>query len=168
MPAIIWGSSRGDGHTRRLVDFLQSCTSAEVFDLNDYEMSYYDYAHRNRDDDFRPLMERLVAHRCWVFATPVYWYTMSAVMKTFFDRLTDLLDIYPDLRARVVGIRMGLVMCSSDAELIPGFPYPFQATADYLDMVYLHEVHGWIENDRVPLSVQEQLRHLGARMLTKA
>ncbi|MEK7257734.1 MAG: NAD(P)H-dependent oxidoreductase, partial [Bacteroidota bacterium] len=58
---IIFGSSRSDGNTRKIVDFLVSHAQFDLIDLNDYAISYYDYQHKNSADDFIPLMEKITS-----------------------------------------------------------------------------------------------------------
>ena len=41
------------------------------------------------DDDFLGVAEAMVDAEAILFATPVYWYSMSGRLKRFFDRLTD-------------------------------------------------------------------------------
>ena len=89
---IILGSARNDGNTRRVVDYALHTGKYELIDLMDYKIGYFDYDNNHRDDDFIPLVKRVVSdYQSIIFATPVYWYSMSAVMKTFFDRISDLL-----------------------------------------------------------------------------
>jgi len=94
---IILGSSRRDGETKKVIDELVNLTHWDVIDLNDYNFSYYDYEHKNIDDDYIRLMRRILEYDLLVFATPVYWYAMSGIMKVFFDRVTDLLDFEKEL-----------------------------------------------------------------------
>ena len=111
--AIILGSSRGNGDTKQLTDIVKDHVNADVYDLNDYDFSYYDYEHRNRHDDFFPLVSKLIDnYDVFVFATPVYWYTMSAVMKTFLDRFSDLIRIHKDTGRKLRGMQMALISCS--------------------------------------------------------
>lgn len=42
------------------------------------------------DDDMQNLYPALLAHDAWILASPVYWFTMSAQMKLFMDRLFGL------------------------------------------------------------------------------
>lgn len=86
--AIIYGGSRKNGNTRQVVDAVAHRLSADIFDVAEYEISFYDYEHKNRNDDFFPLIETLLKYDCWVFASPIYWYTMSAQLKMFVDRIT--------------------------------------------------------------------------------
>lgn len=147
---IILGSSRSDGHTRKVVDALAQKLGCPVIDLNDYAIGYFDYDFKNQGDDFLPLMEQLTErYATFIFATPVYWYTMSAVMKTFFDRISDLLKIRKDLGRRLRGKAMAVVSCSGDDDLAAGFDMPFRESADYLGMRYLGSRHTWLEQERI-------------------
>ena len=38
------------------------------------------------DDDMQPLYGKLIESDCWVIASPVFWFTMSAQVKLFLDR----------------------------------------------------------------------------------
>ncbi len=42
------------------------------------------------DDDMQSLYPHLLASEAWVLASPVYWFTMTAQMKLFMDRLFGL------------------------------------------------------------------------------
>lgn len=146
---IILGSSASKGNTRKVVDRIIEDSSVRVVDLNNYNISYFDYKHENQGDDFIPLIEELLAYEEWVFATPVYWYAMSAVMKTFFDRLSDLLKIRKDLGRRLRGKSMGLIACSSDGRVYDWFDKPFSASAEYLGMKFTGMTWSWVEEDKV-------------------
>ena len=112
---IIIGSSRSDGNTRKIVDQMAHFNnSLDIVDLNDKNIGYYDYSHANEEDDYIPLVERVLNYDLIFFVTPVYWYSMSAIMKTFFDRITDLLTIRKDLGRKLRGKMMGSISCGSD------------------------------------------------------
>lgn len=144
---IILGSSRKDGDTRLLVDRVQMLSGWDLIDLNEYDISYYDYEHRNAGDDYLPLMRRLVEqYEVMIFATPVYWYSMSGIMKVFFDRFTDLLEIDKDLGRRLRGKKMAAISCSIGNHLGDAFWLPFRETADYLGMTYLGGMHAVLNN----------------------
>jgi multimeric flavodoxin WrbA len=154
---IILGSARSDGNTRKIVDWISEHTEIEVVDLNTLHIGYFDYAFSNREDDFLPLAEKLIQYDTWIFATPVYWYSMSAVMKTFFDRITDLLDLRKDLGDQIAGKNMMLIACSGHEDLQEWFSLPFIFTAKYLGMQFLGEVHAWLENKQVPVRAETAL-----------
>ncbi|MFY0592918.1 flavodoxin family protein [Roseivirga sp.] len=139
---IIVGSSRNDGETSALVKQLQNLAGWDIVDLNDYEFSYYDYLHENKGDDFLPLIKNLIdKYDTLIFATPVYWYAMSGIMKVFFDRISDLLTIEKPLGRKLRGKRMAAISTSNGNNLGDSFWLPFRASADYLGMTYIKDLH---------------------------
>jgi multimeric flavodoxin WrbA len=150
---IILGSSRNNGDTAKVVDSLIERTKWDLINLNDYEISYYDYEHKNRDDDFIPLMDKLTKnYDTFIIATPVYWYSMSAVMKAFFDRLSDLLSIEKELGRKLRGKNMSALSSSVGGNLGDAFWLPFIESANYLGMNFLggfHNVTSENENLRI-------------------
>jgi multimeric flavodoxin WrbA len=139
---IILGSSRKDGDTKKMVDELVKVTDWDLIDLNDYRFSYYDYEHQNLTDDYLGLMRRIIAnYDVLIFATPVYWYSMSGIMKVFFDRITDFLDLEKDLGRKLRGKSMAALSCSGGDNLGESFWLPFSETARYLGMNYLGNTH---------------------------
>ncbi|MFK7972856.1 MAG: flavodoxin family protein, partial [Bacteroidia bacterium] len=114
---IIQGSARSVGDTSKIVNLLQAQLGCEIIDLNDYVIRQYDYECMNSDDDFMPLIRRIVdEYDLLVFATPVYWYSMSGIMKAFFDRITDCLDMEKETGRKLRGMSMALVSVSNDDE----------------------------------------------------
>ncbi len=156
---IIFGSSRNDGNTQKMVDVIQELTGAKVYNLNDYKISYYSYKHDN-NDDFIPLFKQIVEYDHIIFATPVYWYTMSAVMKTFFDRISEPLRTNEHLTDALKGKSMLLFNMSSSSEIYPFFHHAFEQSANFLNMVYKGHVHCWLENKSLPDSVLGNIKLL--------
>ncbi len=139
---IILGSSRSDGDTARVIQDLQKLMGCDVIDLKEYAISYYDYEHANKDDDFLPLMKRIINdYQNVIFATPVYWYTMSGILKVFFDRISDLLTIEKDLGRQLRGKGFGAISCCMNGSIDQEFWHPFVKTAGYLGMRYLGNIH---------------------------
>lgn len=134
-PFIIFGSSRSNGNTRKIVDLVVSNKQYEFLDLNKIDISYYDYKHENIGDDFIPLIEKIVKHDKVVFATPIYWYTMSAIMKTFLDRITDLLTIKKDLGRKLKG-KQAYLIAVDGGNRTNEFENTFKNIFNYLDMDY--------------------------------
>ena len=110
-------------------------------DLLDLYISPYDYSNNySKRDDFLKIVDELLKSNVIVFATPVYWYAMSGLMKTFFDRLTDIVTTKKHLGRQLKGKLTFLLAVGADEELPNGFEIPFKMTSDYLDMSY----HGCI------------------------
>ncbi len=145
---IIMGSSHSHGNTRKVVDAIIAKTNADFIDLNAYKISYFDYEHHNKADGFVEIATQMVQYEQIIFATPVYWYAMSAQLKTFFDRMTDLLTIRKPLGRQLrTGKKMFSIACSSDSVKYEGFSMPFTNTAEYLGMEYGGHLHSWVENE---------------------
>lgn len=148
--AVILGSSNSFGNTRQIVDQLLINTNWKFINLNDKNITYFDYEFNNQGDDFLPLMEDLVYnYDIFIFATPVYWYTMSGIMKVFFDRISDLLKIHKPIGRELRGKKMAVVACGADTELVKGFYMPFQESAKYLGMKYIGDYYGNLEENSI-------------------
>jgi multimeric flavodoxin WrbA len=136
-------SSRRLGNTGRLIDRIALELNIEVVDLAGQRMSAYDYDHLNRNDDFEPLMKRVLAHDQIIFASPIYWYAVSPAMKIFLDRISDLLEL-PDLLAegrRLRGKKAYVVCTSVSNEPSVAFMDAFRETFEYLGMRFSGVVH---------------------------
>ena len=133
---IIFGSSRSFGNTRKIIDDILGPSGIQLFDLNNFDISLFDYEHLNRNDDFIPLIEKLVAYDTWIIATPVYWYSMSTQHKIFLDRFSDLLRIKKDLGRKLRGKKL-FVIASFQSSYPKGFDDTFGQICEYLGMEYL-------------------------------
>ena len=139
---IILGSARKNGNTTKIVDEISKEHHIEVVNLSDYNISYYDYESKNIDDDFLPLIRRILEeYDTLIFATPVYWYNMSGIMKVFFDRISDLIRIEKETGRKLRGKKIGVITNSHDNVIEDSFYIPFQKSADYLGMEYLGHAH---------------------------
>ena len=139
----LFASSRRHGKTGHLMDRIAAELDIEVIDLAGLRLSAFDYEHRNRGDDFEPLMQRVLAHQQIVFASPIYWYAVSPAMKIFLDRISDYLDL-PDLLAEGRRLRgkTGYVVCTSICEEpATEFMSAFVETFRYLGMPFGGAVH---------------------------
>jgi multimeric flavodoxin WrbA len=146
----LFSSSRRLGNTGQLLDRIALELDIEVVDLTSQRISPYDYDHSNRNDDFEPLMRRLLEHDQIIFASPIYWYAVSPAMKVFLDRISDLLEL-PDLLSegrRLWGKNAYVVCTSICEEPSVEFMGAFLETFGYLGMhfggvahVNCHEGH---------------------------
>lgn len=147
---IIQGSARSHGDTNLVIDQLNRLSRVDRIKLTDYNIEHFDYEHKNKNDDFIPLMEKIIVeYNTIVFATPVYWYSMSGRMKVFFDRISDLLHYRKDLGRQLRGKNMAMISISNANDLNPGFEMPFIESANYLGMNYLGDIHTWVESGKI-------------------
>lgn len=152
VPLIIFASSRGDGNTRKALESVQEGRDFEHVDLSTLEISYFDYEHANQHDDFLSVAEKMQQHEVIILVTPVYWYSMSALMKTFIDRWSDLLTIRKDLGRGLKG-KWVYVISSYGTSFPVGFDDPFRLTCNYMEMHFGGSLHYYSGKDPV---LQEQ------------
>ena len=134
--AILIGSSNNTGNTASLVDATANRINATIFDLKDYQISPFDYQHQNINDDFLGLVKELIQFDQIIFASPVYWYTMSAQMKVFFDRLSDLLHVKKELGRQFRGKATAIISTGASPQPERSFEEVFTNSFDYLAMNY--------------------------------
>jgi NAD(P)H-dependent FMN reductase len=137
----LFASSRRGGNTGQLMDRIAAELDIEVVDLAQKRMTAYDYEHRNRGDDFEPLMKHVLEFDQIIFATPVYWYSVAPPMKTFLDRISDFLDL-PDLldEGRRLRGKRAYVVCTSIYE---------QVTSSFINAFVDTFTTRWPSNSRV-------------------
>ena len=155
---IIQASARSKGDTNTIVSELNKHSDFDVIDLKTKNVGHFEYDFANATDDFLPMMEEIIAnYDTIVFATPVYWYSMSGILKAFFDRLSDLLDYKKELGRHLRGKKMGMMSTNNYDDLKDGFSMPFRESANYLGMTYLGDIHTWVENEEIPSEVKSSI-----------
>ena len=145
----LFASSRRHGNTGRLMDQVAS-----------------DYEYRNRGDDFETLIGRVLGFEQIVFASPVYWYSMSLPMKVFIDRISDLLDLEDLLEQgrRLRGKTAFVVRTSICEAAAPEFVGTFSETFGYLGMCFGGVLHANCQNGYEPGNYQRDIREFVARV----
>jgi multimeric flavodoxin WrbA len=154
MPVAIalFASSRRHGNTGQLIDRIAQELDLGVVDLAEKQISAYDYQHRNRGDDFERLMKHVLAFDQILFATPVYWYSVSPSMKVFLDRISDFLEL-PELLddGRRLRGKQAYVVCTSIYDEAPSsFIGAFRDTFDYLGMRFEGVAHANCRDGYLP------------------
>lgn len=156
----VFGSSRRNGNTGKFTDWISDELNIDVIDLSEKNISNYDYEHKNIDDEFIPLMHKLLNHDKIIFVTPVYWYSVSAQMKTFIDRTSDFLDV-EELKhiGRKLRNKTAYIVCTSiSKEADHSFLNSLESTFRYLGMNYGGHVHANCENGYAPHEYQEDVK----------
>ena len=159
------GSSRHDGNTHKLAQHVfKNMPDANLVDISQLNIGPYDYT-QTYDDDFPLIANAIDKAQTLVFASPVYWYSMSAQMKLLFDRLTDLTEIYKDIGKRLVG-KHGFLIATGETDVPPAsFEPPFEETIDYFDMKWggmLYQTVG--ASGKSEPSIEDQARTFAARI----
>ena len=148
---IIQGSAKDDGNTNHLVRQIQHLTNWKLINLNNYQIEQFRYDGKYENNIYEELMTMVVSeYDLIILATPVYWYSMSGIMKTFIDRLTDLITINKQIGRQLKGKYLAVITSSSGGNLGEQFWLPFKETANYLGMKYIGNMHTMSnkENDK--------------------
>jgi putative NADPH-quinone reductase len=141
-PLVILGSARKESDTGKFVDQIFEGVDYTLVDLLDLEINRYDYTHHYPSEDgYNTVVEEMMKHRTIVFATPVYWYAMSSLMKTVFDRFSDLVTYKKTVGRQLKGKNGLLIAVGADTILPDGFEIPFRNTADYLNIEWRGSIY---------------------------
>ncbi len=137
---ILLGTYNGNGNTYLASQCLAKnlAGDSEIVDLNALNITEYDYGANYPEDDFMTVVDKMVAADNLVFATPIYWFTMSTTTKKFFDRCTDLVtlqDCKPFGR-KLAGKNAFVLSTGADPLLCDGFEDPFKQTFKYFAIEY--------------------------------
>ena len=157
-PLIILGSSKSKGHTFDAVNLItKEFNNHSYIDLADYLINDFDYEYKNKDDDFKIIINQILTHETIILATPVYWYTMSASMKRFVDRISDLLSTNKEQGRLLRGKNLAVITSYSvHPEGRDGFEPIFINTAKYLGMNYLGSYFYYSGEDPAMLSMNNK------------
>lgn len=155
---IILGSSRSKGDTYKICNYVSQKTKYPLLDLKEKNISEFDYQNQYPDNDHFMEIIRDIAdnYEQIIIASPVYWYSMSGIMKTFFDRLSDIIRYEKDTGRKFRGKSMAAISCSGP-DIVEGFYMPYQESANYLGIKYLGEVHGYLEEGKINEEVKSRL-----------
>lgn len=135
---MLSGSARENSNTGKFTDFLLNDTEYESISLRTLLISPYNYTGiYDSFDQFGIIAKAILANDIIIFATPVYWYAMSGIMKNMFDRLTDLVTVNKTAGRNLKGKYICLIAVGTEQKLPEGFETPFKRTADYFDMNYV-------------------------------
>ncbi|MGY4537303.1 multimeric flavodoxin WrbA [Mucilaginibacter sp. UYNi724] len=134
---VILGSNRKNSLTEQITRKALGQMEFDMIDLLDHKIAHYNYdGHYPTNDEFEAVINKALPYDNIIFATPVYWYSMSGVMKVFFDRLTDLITIKKDLGRGLRGKSASMIAVGADPTIPDGFEVPFKHTAAYLGIQY--------------------------------
>ena len=123
------------------------------------------------DDEMQPIYKKLIDADCWIIASPVYWFTMSAQTKLFMDRCFALQAYKKDAFA---GKRIAIAMSYGDTDTFNSgcvnalrtFQDAFRYVgANMVGMVYgSAEKPGEIKSNQ---SLMDQAEALGKKLVEK-
>jgi multimeric flavodoxin WrbA len=134
---VIEGSARENGNTVKAVEKL--CPYDEYETVSLIRNKIYPYRYDGKypsDDDFLTIARKMQRVQVIIFATPVYWFSMSGLMKVFFDRFSDLISSHKEIGRGLKGKKVYLIAQGYSKSLPEGFEAPFRSTSEYLEMEF--------------------------------
>lgn len=134
---VILGSAREDSNTLSALKENLPFDDYELIDLTKFHIEHYTYDSGKPEDDFLKIADKMATAETIVFATPVYWYSMSGRLKVFLDRFSDLITTSKPLGRSLEGKFTYLFATGNSDRLPAGFEIPFKCTSQYLNMEYL-------------------------------
>ncbi|MGR6897112.1 flavodoxin family protein [Rummeliibacillus sp. TYF-LIM-RU47] len=138
------GSSRANGNTEILTDIVTKNVTHRRIYLKDIMIKpIHDLRHdmkgfRPVADDYDQIIEAILESDVLIFSTPVYWYSMTGLMKNMIDRLSQAIrdERYPDLKEHLKTVNAIVVTVGGDIPRIKALPLiqQFKYTFDFLSI----------------------------------
>ena len=139
---IISGSSRQNSNTNFYIQSVFGQTDFVQINLLDENIAPYNYSNLYPENDgFIKITETMLQYQSIVLATPVYWYAMSGLMKTFFDRFSDLISTRKEVGRKLKDKYFFLLVVGFDPKIPKGFEIPFRLTTEYFDAHFVDTLY---------------------------
>lgn len=171
--AVIYGGTRKSGNTEWLTKQVINGVKVKEFHLSNYQINAIkDHRHSEGgfplvDDDYQQLIQEIMTYETLIFATPIYWYSMSGMMKNFIDRWSQTLRD-PEMKhfKKCMENKQAYVIAvGGDQPTIKGLPMiqQFQYIFDFIGMKFLGYILGEgnkprdIEKDTKAISAAKEM-----------
>lgn len=149
---VIHGSTRPNGNTEYLTyQAVPKETGTHIY-LRNYQLQpIIDYRHTEQgfppcEDDHEKLITTMLDHDIILFSTPIYWYSMSGIMKNFIDRFSQILrtPAYSHFRDEMKNKKVYVIAVGGDRPHIKGLPLIQQMNyiCQFYDMTFAGYVIG--------------------------
>ena len=149
---MLVGSSRKGGNSELLADFIVQGIEHEKVYIKDLDIRTIEDLRHTRNgfqeikDDYDKLIEVIMKSDVLIFATPIYWYSMSGLMKNMIDRFSQAIrdNRYPNLKEHLKTMRAIVVVVGGDEPRIKGLPLlqQFQYIFEFLNMSFSSYIIG--------------------------
>lgn len=125
---VLYGSSRPNGNTELLTKnviagldakeiYLRNFTIQAIVDGRHLEQGFTDV-----DDDYDKIIKQVEESDIVLFSTPLYWYSMSGLMKNFIDRWSQTLrnPKFPDFKNKMSSKKAYVITVGGDEPHMKG------------------------------------------------
>lgn len=142
---VLHGSTRDDGNTEQLAELVLKgiphdnilLRDKKIFPIDD--LRHAEGGFRPVEDDYDEVIQRVLEHDVLIFATPVYWYGMTGILKNFIDRWSQSLrDERYDFKALIAQKRAYVIAVGGDQPRIKALPLiqQFKYTFDFVNLPF--------------------------------
>ncbi|WP_028782284.1 flavodoxin family protein [Thalassobacillus devorans] len=174
---VIYGSTRENGNTELLTEeVVKNLPEVVRIDLKRYRyQDIIDQRHDENgfspvDDEYNQIIDQIIDCEVLIFATPIYWYGMSSVMKRFIDRWSQTVrdEKYPDFKEQMSKKQAYIVAVGGDEPRVKGLPLvqQFRYICEFIGLNYKGYLLGEggkpkeILNDKAALEDAQKLGEL--------
>lgn len=143
---VIYGGTRATGNAETLTERVIQGLPVEKIYLKDYHIKPINDERHTQDgfkevnDDYKAILDRVLDCDILLFATPIYWFSMSGTMKLFIDRWSQTLkDVnYPDFNKVMSAKKAYVIAVGGDNPLLKGLPLiqQFQYIFDFIGISF--------------------------------
>ncbi len=174
--AVIYGSTRENGNTEWLTEQVINGIPVEKIFLREFNIlpikdeRHTEAGFQEVSDDYDLIIERVLKHDILIFATPVYWYSMSGTMKLFIDRWSQTLrdKNFPNFRAQLGKKKAFVIAVGGDNPSIKALPLiqQFKYIFDFFNMSFEGYLigkaskPGEMQNDQKAIAAAKQMQLL--------
>ncbi|MFJ8088985.1 flavodoxin family protein [Lysinibacillus sp. NPDC095746] len=146
------GSSRAGSNSEQLTNYVLNGINHVKIDLKNLTIEpINDLRHDHNgfqfvDDDYDQIIHAFLTSDLVIFATPIYWYSMSGIMKNMVDRLSHAIrdERFPQLKEKLQTTEAIVLAVGGDDPYIKGLPMiqQFQYIFDFLKMPFSSYIIG--------------------------
>ncbi|GEK33514.1 flavodoxin family protein [Kurthia sibirica] len=164
---VLYGGNRPKSNTEFLTKKVIENMDVEEIYLKDYLIEpIMDHRHAAGGfpavaDDYSEILERMLTHDTIIFSTPIYWYSMTGIMKNFIDRWSQTLkdSHYPHFKNQMADKSTYVITVGGDQPHIKGLPMieQFQHIFDFMGSHFAGYIIG---EANLPLGIKEDANAL--------
>lgn len=171
---VLYGGGRPNGNSELLTKKAIEGIEVEEIHLKDYLIEpIIDKRHAEEgfsevNDEYNLIIDRILKHDIIIFSTPIYWYSMTGIMKNFVDRWSQTLkdSDYPDFKKQLASKKAYVIAVGGDNPYMKGLPMiqQFQHIFDFIGLTFKGYIIG--EGNK-PDEILQDLRALSAAELLR-
>ncbi|KOY83352.1 flavodoxin family protein [Lysinibacillus macroides] len=146
------GSSRAHSNSEHLTDVVLEGITYKKLYLKDLhiepinDLRHDAHGFQLVEDDYDQVIEALLTSDLVVFATPIYWYSMSGIMKNMVDRFSQAIrdERFPQLKEKLTATEAIVLAVGGDNPTVKALPMiqQFQYIFDFIKMPFTFYIIG--------------------------